>query len=106
MHKGEMFPILMGHNEREKVSAVRRGGAIALVVQAPWSLFAPHERQAQTNHGQTLARLAERGGLSAAEAVAVLDDRNFERMNEGAANARLLHLIYEHTRALADEVRG
>lgn len=29
----------------------------------PMALFLPHEKQAQTNHGQSLERLAERGGL-------------------------------------------
>ncbi len=35
----------------------------------PWSLIAPHEGQALANHQQTLDRLAERGGLSACEAL-------------------------------------
>ena len=40
----------------------------------PWDLVAPHERQALRNHDQTLERLAERGGLSPAELLAVLED--------------------------------
>lgn len=39
-----------------------------------WELLAPHEAQAVKNHGQSLARLAERGGLSPAEAYCVLHD--------------------------------
>lgn len=43
------------------------------IASIPWEMIAPHEEQAQHNHGgQTLQRLAERGGLSAQEAVAVL----------------------------------
>lgn len=38
----------------------------------PWSLIAPHEGQALANHQQTLERLAERGGLSACEALLVI----------------------------------
>lgn len=38
----------------------------------PWAMIAPHEKQAWSNHGQTLERLAERGGLSPEEAFAVL----------------------------------
>lgn len=38
----------------------------------PWSYMAPHESQAQKNHSQTLARLAERGGLGAAEAELIV----------------------------------
>lgn len=40
----------------------------------PWDYMAPHEAIAKRNHsGQSLARLAERGGLGAAEAEAVVD---------------------------------
>jgi len=38
----------------------------------PWSVMAPHESMANVNHGQTLERLAERGGLSPGEAWAVV----------------------------------
>ena len=33
----------------------------------PWGLVAPHERQADLNHYQSLTRLGERGGLSPVE---------------------------------------
>lgn len=42
----------------------------------PWEMVKPHERQAQRNHGQTLARLSERGGLSPSEALAVLEGQD------------------------------
>lgn len=38
----------------------------------PWSVIAPHAKQAWENHGQTLERLAERGGLCWSEAWGVL----------------------------------
>lgn len=37
------------------------------------------ERQAQCNHGQTLDRLAERGGLSPCEALAIAERREWKR---------------------------
>ena len=44
----------------------------------PWSLIAAHDKQAQRNHaGQNLVRLAQRGGLDAMEAVAVLEDADY-----------------------------
>lgn len=43
----------------------------------PWELLAPHEQQARRNHQQTLEELAMRGGLSATEALAVIEDRPF-----------------------------
>lgn len=39
----------------------------------PWAMIAPHEAQARKNHDQTLERLAQRGGLSPAEALCVMD---------------------------------
>lgn len=47
-----------------------------------WNLIAPHEKQAMENHYQTLDRLAERGGLSWAEAYAVLTDSKFPSREE------------------------
>jgi hypothetical protein len=41
----------------------------------PLELFEPHRRQAWGNHGRSLEGLAERGGLSWAEALAILEDR-------------------------------
>lgn len=44
----------------------------------PWALIARHEAQALKNHGgQSLIRLAERLGLSAEEAVAVIEDKDY-----------------------------
>lgn len=68
----------------------------------PWDVLAPHEAQAQKNHGQTLRRLAERGGLSPAEAVAVLDGRDWGAIGNSRSTAywraRLMGLAhrFEH----------
>lgn len=44
----------------------------------PWEVIEPHREQAQRNHrGQTLERLAERGGLCPVEMVSVLNDRPY-----------------------------
>lgn len=43
----------------------------------PYDIIKPHEEQALKNHYQTLDRLAARGGLSWAEAYAVLTDSKF-----------------------------
>ncbi len=61
------FPILRGFGpERDKL--VRLGCPRSV----PWVLVAPHEKQARLNHDQTLERLAQRGGLSPSELVAVV----------------------------------
>lgn len=60
------------HPESQR-EAQRAGLACPAVV--PWSLLAPHEAQAQHNHGQTLERLNERGGLGVEEMVAIINGR-------------------------------
>lgn len=45
----------------------------------PWDAIAPHERQARRNHGQSLERLAQRGGLSCAEFWFVMNDLEWPR---------------------------
>lgn len=40
------------------------------------------EAQAQRNHGQSLERLAERGGLGADEALAIAERRRWEKLRE------------------------
>lgn len=37
-----------------------------------------HEDQAQKNHGQSLERLAQRGGLSPTEALAIAERREYK----------------------------
>lgn len=67
------FPI-MGHTRAHTL------GYDAFTI--PWAMLAPHEPQAMRNHcGQSLQRLAERGGLSPCEALAVLDDRRWKQMD-------------------------
>lgn len=59
----------------------------------PWDMIAPHERQAERNHYQSLRTLHSRGGLSPCEAVAVLEDRPWRRMaDKDAADALAGHL--------------
>ncbi|MDP3165157.1 MAG: hypothetical protein Q8N06_06840 [Hydrogenophaga sp.] len=58
-------------------------------MQIPWSVIAPFEHQAQRNHSQSLKRLAERGGLSHSEALAVLRGVRFDQVTERGADAVL-----------------
>lgn len=60
----------------------------------PMWIVLQHERQAQSNHGQSVRRLAERGGLSPSELCAVLEDRSFWRdMRLDEVSSRLRKLI-------------
>ena len=45
-----------------------------LLDQIPFAMLIPHEDRAVLTHGQSLERLAGRGGLSPQEALAILDN--------------------------------
>lgn len=65
----------------------------ASIVAIPFDLLKPHEVQAVRNHQQTLARLAERGGLSPCEALAVLEDRKYISMTPDESRDALIALV-------------
>lgn len=46
-----------------------------LLSEVPFEFIAQHEKQAQRNHGQSLERLAQRGGLAASEALDIVEGR-------------------------------
>lgn len=54
----------------------------------PWEAIAPYEGQAKINHDQSLQRLAERGGLSAGEALMVMTGRRWSFKEDGEALER------------------
>jgi hypothetical protein len=58
-------------------------------------MIEPHEKQAQSNHSQSLERLNGRGGLSAAEAVAILEDKGWGEISrdEVVSHKRLHDMI-------------
>ena len=64
----------------------------------PWEMIASHEAQAQINHQQSLTRLAERGGVSECEAIAILENRRWRRMGEVEARNKLREMIKEYGR--------
>lgn len=65
------------------------------VTSIPWSMIAPCERQAISNHSQDLAKLASRGGLSVCEALAVLDGMPWAKRDLTIANQRLNERVEE-----------
>jgi alkanesulfonate monooxygenase SsuD/methylene tetrahydromethanopterin reductase-like flavin-dependent oxidoreductase (luciferase family) len=67
----EWFPVLLHHD-------LPRTWPLCPTM-VPWALVEPHERQARANHYQTLARLAERGGLDPCELWAVVHDMAWEK---------------------------
>lgn len=59
----------------------------------PYEVIAYHENQALKNHYQTLQRLTERGGLSYDEVLAVLEDRNYSRVEQRIAKEKVFNII-------------
>ena len=55
-------------------------------------------QQAMTNHGQTLERLAERGGLSLDEAAAIAERRRWCELTAGEAMDALKRAAERHHR--------
>jgi lambda repressor-like predicted transcriptional regulator len=62
----KLFPIMAKYGGHAKVKTTD---------YIPFEVLIPHKEQAFKNHGQTLERLAERGGLSYAELLDVLKNQ-------------------------------
>ena len=62
--------------------------------EIPMAMLLPHEKQAIMNHGQSLHRLAERGGLDATETLAILEGRGWNQTKvQPADEERLVALV-------------
>lgn len=90
----KMFPILapMHINDERKVEAA----GFRSLRSIPWDMIASHEAQAERNHGQTLSELAGRCGLSACEALAVIEDRPWSQMPIVESYTKLDKLVREY----------
>ena len=90
----KMFPIL--NDPRNKNPRL---------TQIPWAMLEPHEAWAKSNHGgQSLTRLAERGGLGEDEVLCVLSQEHIgmgrlEVCRKLAAEGELVHRVEAWTRA-------
>jgi hypothetical protein len=73
----ELFPVLNQQNcrPRERKTMPR---------SVPWCIVEPWRDQAYVNHGQTLERLAERGGLSPEELFAVAHGLGLRSLTNGS----------------------
>lgn len=60
-----------------------------------WEAIATHEKQAMSNHGQTIKRLAGRGGLDWVEALAVMKDRKWVKLDSEVTRKKVLSIVSE-----------
>lgn len=80
-----IYPILFG--QTEEFDEARRSKT-QYPHSVPWDLVKDHDEQAQSNHSQSLERLAERGGLSPLELWCVVNDKKWhEKGNMTEAKA-------------------
>lgn len=67
-----------------------------LMSEIPFAMIEPHEAQALRNHGQTLERLAQRGGLAASEAVAIMKGLRWGAVKTGVPTEHyLINMVRE-----------
>lgn len=84
------FPILKNYRTIGAIAETR-------VKSIPWSVIAPHEKQALSNHSQSLEMLASRQGLSWSEILAVLEDRAWTRVGDGASMSQVMAIVERAT---------
>lgn len=80
-----------------------------IIRAVPWAFMAPHEAQAQINHGQSLNTLARRGGLDCLEAEATVLGKKIRwgtsikagELSRSPANLLKLVLLFERERDAA-----
>ena len=88
----ELFPIMVPRTYKgvgDALDEMRRLKVCEVILSIPWAMIASHEAQAQKNHGQSLGRLADRGGLAPSEAVAILEGRASSHIDAPRAYAQL-----------------
>jgi hypothetical protein len=74
MSEEDVFPLLDQSRTYRKMSESPYPKGV------PWAFIAPHAEAAMANHGQTLNRLASRGGLSPQEMFAVVQGWPFRQL--------------------------
>ena len=71
----------------------------------PWPIIFPHRERAYEIHGQSLIRLAERGGLSALEICSLIEENPFSIVDETEAVAALAAVVQASAQFPASPIR-
>lgn len=86
----------------------RRGERVCIVQRLPWELFEGEaiERQSDKNHGQSVAKIASRGGYGACEAIAVIACVPWQKFCEDEEHAHrilyAMHCIFNRGQRVAE----
>lgn len=72
----------------------------------PWDMISPHDAQARSNHGgQSLERLAQRGGLAACEALDIIEGRRWGSTKQSIENEHYLINLVRAWRAARTQAK-
>jgi hypothetical protein len=89
---GKTMPIMLSDEMKLRI---RRGERFVHVCNVPWELFGePCDRISEENHGQSLDKIASRGGFDAPEAICILTSTHWRdsRVPELQAH-RILYIM-------------
>jgi hypothetical protein len=89
------FPVLWQSLTLDEKALMQEIGCPKVV---PWDFVEPHREQAKRNHAQTLERLAQRGGLSPSELVAVVTGEGLQSVI-GSSDVERSRVLVELLRA-------
>ena len=77
----------------QKFMPIQKG---SLLKSVPWNVVENHDAMAQSNHGQTLKRLAERGGMAPREMLKIIQGEPlfpYTKGKELEAELKLIEII-------------
>lgn len=84
-----MFPLIIHYHERQPGEPYSE-----LPRSVPWSIVAPYEAQALHNHcGQSLEKLAQRGGLDPRELCGIMIGKSFRELLEMTPEFAVKHIL-------------
>lgn len=74
-----------------------------LLRSMPLEMLVEHEKRAILNHGQSLKQLRERGGLAPVEALAILQNKGWDKLDPKTAEQELFYLVKEYENSLKED---
>lgn len=85
LHSANHSPVSISKTEVEYFPIHPMSHPSTLGLKVPMKLMLEHEDQAQTNHGQSITRLAERGGCSPREIYAIIIGNRWKNVDRNAS---------------------
>jgi hypothetical protein len=93
------FPVLLDHDFRVRTArSLREVGSCLSCVGVPRAMLAEHLNQCYSNHGSSIERLARKGGLTADECLAILENRRWLPIDEADAHTQLVRAVLQWQR--------